>query len=130
MDECQAVYRVWDLGDRLVSRLIDEIPRQRMTILDRMETFLEARTELSATRRQAINDARHQMAREKWMTDPKAALQIVGRIARSDQAFRPSAGPASPPAYRLAYGLLGFRGAQALAGLRRLVKAPDAEQVA
>lgn len=129
-DECLAVYRVWDLGDRLVPRHIDEIPRQRMIILDRMEAFLTGKGGLNASRRQAINDARHQMARSRWLVDRDSSMKIVQRITQSDPRFRPSDGPASPRAYRMTYKLLGFRGAQWVAGLRRQLGAPTFGPVA
>ena len=118
-EDCLAVYRVWDLGGRLVQRMILEVPRQRLIILDRMETFLSNKGEFTKERRQAVNDARHELARGLWQHDRDLAISILHRIRESDRFFIPGNRPASPLSYRLAYRALGFRGAEWLANLRR-----------
>ena len=114
-----AVYRDWDHSPRLTTKNFAEVRRQRLIILTRMEDYLRDSAKISPTRRQAINDARHQIAREIWQRDRKHALDVVQQIGQSDPSFCPSEGPASPQSYRLAYRILGFRGAQWLADSKR-----------
>jgi glycosyltransferase involved in cell wall biosynthesis len=118
-DDCLAVYRIWELGDRLVRRMSHEIPVQRLKILNRMEQYLIEQSQLTAPRRQAINDARHQIARRVWLQDQETALEIVELIRHSDERFCPSEGPASPRSYRAVYRWLGFRATQRIADLAR-----------
>jgi glycosyltransferase involved in cell wall biosynthesis len=120
-DGCFAVYRDWDHGPRLTMKNFAEVRKQRLIILSRMESFLRDNTELSPARRQAINDARHQIARETWQRDQNFAVEIARKIKDSDPSFCPSEGPASPQSYRVVYRMLGFRGAQWVAGSRRSV---------
>lgn len=119
LDDRSSVYRNWDFGGRLTSKRIMEVPRQRLIILDRAEEFLRGANLLTAARRQALNDARHQMARSMWLHDRMLALEMVAHIARSDPHFCPSRGPASSRAYRIFYRLLDFRGAQWIGSLAR-----------
>jgi hypothetical protein len=118
-DDCLAVYRVWELGDRLVPRMIQQIPVQRLKILARMERYLTEQSQLTLSRRQAINDARHQIARAVWLQDRNAAVGIIEQIRHSDERFCPNDGPASPPGYRAIYRILGFRDTQRIAGILR-----------
>jgi glycosyltransferase involved in cell wall biosynthesis len=111
-DDRSAVYRNWDIGGRLTGKHVNEVPKQRLIILDQIETFLHEAGLLTDTRRQAVNDARHQLARRMWHYDRKLAMEMADRIYRSDASFRPSGGVASPRVYRLVYRLLGFQGAQ------------------
>jgi glycosyltransferase involved in cell wall biosynthesis len=120
-DECLAVHRIWEHGSRLTTRLSEEVERQRLLILGRMEQFLRDKSELTLERRQAINDARHHMARMIWLRNPTAALDIMRQIEESDASFHPSEGPLSLPAYRLTYKMLGFVGAQWVADSRRKI---------
>jgi glycosyltransferase involved in cell wall biosynthesis len=118
-DDSSAVYRNWDIGGRLTGKMIFEVQKQRLMILDRMERFLDETGALIPRRRQAINDARHQLARVIWKHDRKWADEVVLAIAISDPEFRPSRGPASRSLYRTAYGLVGFQATQRLADLAR-----------
>jgi glycosyltransferase involved in cell wall biosynthesis len=118
-DGCFAVYRDWDHGPRLTAKNFAEVRRQRLIILSRMENFLRDNAQLSPARRQAINDARHQIARETWQRDQNFAVEIARKIKDSDPSFCPSEGPASPQSYRVVYRMLGFRGAQWVADSRR-----------
>jgi glycosyltransferase involved in cell wall biosynthesis len=120
-DGCFAVYRDWDHGPRLTTRKFSEVRRQRLIILSRMESFLHDTASITPARRQAINDARHQIARETWQRDQQLALHIAQQIGNSDMSFCPSKGPASPQPYRLVYRILGFRGAQWVADSKRSV---------
>jgi glycosyltransferase involved in cell wall biosynthesis len=120
-DECLAVYRDWDHGLRLTRRLPEEIRVQRLLIIDRMEQFLRDRCDLTPERRQAINDARHQIARGFWITNPKGARGIMRQIEQSDASFCPSEDSPSSPIYRLAYKVLGFVGAQKIAVYKRKI---------
>jgi len=121
LDECLAVYRELDHGGRLTQKLADEVERQRLVIVERIERFLRANGALTPARHRAVNDMRHEIARKVWLKDERAALDIVHGIAESDPTFCPSEAPASPPLYRLVYKALGFQGAQRIAGYRRRV---------
>lgn len=127
-DECLAVYRDWDHSIRLTQKLSGEVDRQRLLIIARMEKFLGDTSELTGLRRQAINDARLQVARKIWTRDEAAALAVARQIDRSDPSFCPSDGPARPSAYRLAYRLFGFAGAQRVADCARKVGSLVAER--
>jgi len=127
LDEGLAVYREWNDNSRLTHKLADEVERQRLVIMDRMERALRDRQRLTLARRQAINDLRHEIARKTWLKDEQAALDIVRTIERSDPSFFPSETPASPPAYRLVYKAIGFRGAQRLAAGRRKIASQIAD---
>jgi glycosyltransferase involved in cell wall biosynthesis len=115
--DISAVYRNWDIGGRITMRLIHEVPRQRLVILDRIEGLLDETGALTDQRRRAINDARHQIARGFWSRDRDAALRIIEQIRQSDELFCPSEGPASPAGYQAIYRRLGFRRTQRIAGL-------------
>lgn len=116
---CFAVYRDWEHGPRVTRRDRAEIHRHRLAIMDRIESCLRARGELSAARRQAVNDTRHRIARDLWKTDRGFALEVLRSIRASDSSFVPARGPASPPLYSAVYRLLGFRGAQVVASWKR-----------
>jgi glycosyltransferase involved in cell wall biosynthesis len=118
---CFAVYRDWDHGPRLSSIRPGEVDVQRLLILDRIETCLQNRAELTFPRRRAVNDARHQIARKLWVRDRGLALDVARRIQKSDRVFRPSTGPASPWLYLLTYRLFGFHGAQRVAACKRML---------
>jgi hypothetical protein len=104
----QAIKRDLDHSQRLIKRLPQEVRAQRLLILERGERFLWKTSELTAVRRQTINDIRHQLARAYWIGNPGAALDIVRQIEESDASFCPSENSLSPPTYRLAYRTLGF----------------------
>jgi glycosyltransferase involved in cell wall biosynthesis len=114
-----AVYRNWNFGGRITTRLIQEVPKERLIILDRIEVLLDETDALTDERRQAINDARHQIARGFWLRDHDAALRIIERIHQSDERFYPSEGPASPTGYQVIYRRLGFRRTQRIADFLR-----------
>lgn len=120
-DECLAVY--CDLEDvaRVTRKVPGEVDRQRLIIFDRIEDVLAERKELTTARRQAINDARHQLARKYWRSDRQLKIWILDRIRKSDPKYLPDRGPASPPAYIAMYRILGFEAAQVIAALRRQV---------
>jgi len=118
---CFAVYRDWDHGPRVSAKRPGEVDLQRLRILDRIEACLRNRTELTPARSDAVNDARHQIARKFWIKDPDFALRIARRIHASDGAYCPSVGPASPWPYLLMYRLLGFHAAQRAAACKRLL---------
>jgi glycosyltransferase involved in cell wall biosynthesis len=122
LDSCLAVYRNWEHTSRVSWKGVFEVERQRLIILDRVENCLWERGELTPARRRAVNNARHHIARKYMQQDEAAALDIVRSIERSDPSFCPSEGPVSPPSYRLAYRLLGFRGAQLVARYKRSIR--------
>jgi glycosyltransferase involved in cell wall biosynthesis len=79
-NECLAVYRDWDHSVRLTQKFAGEVDRQRLAIISRMEDFLLQSGGLTAPRRQAINDARLEIARKIWVRDhDRAGNRAVGR---------------------------------------------------
>jgi glycosyltransferase involved in cell wall biosynthesis len=118
-DECLAVYCDFEDDRRVTRKVPGEVDRQRLIIFDRIEHALAKQRELTTTRRQAINDARHQLARKYWQQDKQLKNLILKKIHKSDSNYIPEAGPASPSTYIAAYRLLGFNAAQIIAALRR-----------
>lgn len=118
-DECLAVYCDSEDTTRVTRKVPGEVDRQRLIIFDRMEQVLAERKELTTMRLQAINDARHQLARKYWRSDKPLKASILVRIRRSDPNYLPDLGPASPPTYIATYRLLGFEAAQLVASLKR-----------
>ncbi len=112
---CYAVYR--DIADpsRVTRKLASEVHHQRLHILKRMETFLGSNGSLTALRKQAINNARHGLARHIWHVDRATAVHALNHIEQSDPGFTPTAGPAAPWHYRIAFQLFGFSVAEAIA---------------
>ena len=120
-DECLAVYCDSEDAARVTRKIPGEVDRQRIIIFDRIERVLAERKELTAMRLQAINDARHQLARKYWRSDRQLKISILDRIRRSDPSYLPDRGPASPPTYIAIYRLFGFEAAQVIAALRRQI---------
>ena len=119
-DCCLAVYRQWDHGVRISNSLPQEAYRQRLLIMDRIETHLKKQNELSPARHAAINDTRHAAARMFWRQDRAWARKIAESIRASDPNYLPWDQPASPRLYSAAYWLLGFEAAQVLASYKRM----------
>ena len=118
--ESGAIYRQWS-SQTVCQRDRPELRRRVLEILEREESFLRERGELSALRRQAINIARFEAARIAWLSSRDEARAIMSTVDESDPSFVPE-GVAAPWRYRLAYRTLGFDGAEALAGgLRKLI---------
>jgi glycosyltransferase involved in cell wall biosynthesis len=122
-DECLAVYCDSEDATRVTRKVPGEVDRQRLIIFNRMEQILTERKELTTARLQAINDARHQLARKYWRSDKPLKNSILAMIGKSDPNYLPDIGPASPPAYIAMYRLLGFEAAQIIAALRRQILA-------
>jgi glycosyltransferase involved in cell wall biosynthesis len=116
---CLAVYCDLERSSRVTRRVRGELDRQRLAIFDRMEKCLRERNDLTVPRGQALNDARHQLARKLWWSDRKIAVKILQQIHSADATFRPTVGAAAPAIYLLAYKILGFRGAQIAAAFKR-----------
>jgi glycosyltransferase involved in cell wall biosynthesis len=116
-DSTGAVYRQWS-DDTVCKRNIGEVHRRRLMIEAAAEDHLHETGQLSAARRNAINQARFEIARGAWQYDRKLALGIVGNIHASDPAFRPD-GPAAPARYRAVYGPFGFAAAELMAEQQR-----------
>ena len=112
-----AVYRIWS-EETLCRRDKALTRRERRRITDRLEAHLAANGGLNAERHWAINQARFEMARMAWLSDPAEAAEIIGEIRRSQPGFLP-AEAAAPPTYRFAYRALGFAAAEKLASFRR-----------
>jgi glycosyltransferase involved in cell wall biosynthesis len=120
-DECLAVYCDLEHDTRVTRKVPGEVDRQRLIIFDRIEHVLAEQKRLSPARLQAINDARHQLARKYWQQDRELKNSILDRIRKSDPSYLPDPGPASPLAYIAMYRLFGFDGAQMIAALRRQI---------
>lgn len=120
-DSCLAVHRALHHPERITYKFRYQIVEQRLLIVDRVERFLRQCGELSPARRQAVNDARHELARWAWgaFGDKALASDVVRQIAASDPRFQPSQSDASPTVYRLAYRLAGFDFAQRIAAVKR-----------
>lgn len=116
-----AVYRNWDIGGRLTTKLINDVPRQKLMIFDRIEGYLGGAGLLTVARRQAINDGRHQIARRVWHYDRGLAMDVARRIARSDAGYCPTQGHVSSTAYRVVYRLVGFARAEHLGAVGRRI---------
>jgi glycosyltransferase involved in cell wall biosynthesis len=118
-DGNMSIYRYWEHGGRLSDRMRDEVHKQRLLILDRIEKHLLASGQINDARRQAINDTRHAEARMLWRGDPAWALRVVDSIRESDPSYCPINQRHAPPLYSLIYRLFGFKAAQILAFWRR-----------
>jgi glycosyltransferase involved in cell wall biosynthesis len=115
---CLAVYRDLEHDGRITRKPRGEFVRQRLTILDRVEEHLEQRLLLTPIRRQAVNDARHELARSLWRSHRQQAIDTYKRIRTSDAYFLPSA-TSNPMLYLIAYRVLGFQAAQIIASCKR-----------
>src|SRR5437588_3330786 len=118
-DSSLAIYRNWEHGSRVTGRLGSEIDRQRLKILDRISRCLAGRGTLTAARRRAVSDARHEVARKAWSRDRRLALDVIRQVKASDPGFCPSEGPSSPQAYRFIYRMVGFEASQWIAKGKR-----------
>jgi hypothetical protein len=114
-----AVYRDLEDDGRITRKSRGEWERWRLAILERIEKYLEERLKLTAPRRQAVNDARHELARRLWRIDRQLAMNTFQRILNSDRCFLPTVGPSSPLLYSMVYRRLGFRAAQSVASFKR-----------
>ena len=116
---CLAVYRDLEDDGRITRKSRGEWERQRLAILERIEKYLEGRSKLTEPRRQAVNDARHELARRLWGIDRRLAMNTFQRILISDRYFLPTVGSSSPLLYSMVYRTLGFRAAQTVASFKR-----------
>jgi glycosyltransferase involved in cell wall biosynthesis len=116
---CLSVYRDWEEDGRITRKSKSEFVPERLAILDRIEKHLEQHSLITPVRRQAVNDARHDLARGVWKSDRQQAIDIHQRILASNPFFRPSVRPSSPLLYSAVYRLLGFQTAQIAASCRR-----------
>lgn len=116
---CLAVYRDLEQNDRITRKSATRLISERLAILDRIEMHLEQHLLMTQSRRQAINDARHELARSLWQTERQQAIDAHRRILNSNSAFFPSVKPSSPLLYSIAYKFLGFENAQIVASYRR-----------
>jgi glycosyltransferase involved in cell wall biosynthesis len=110
-----AVYRIW--SEETVCRKDPvRVIRTRTELIDRMLAWLRETGRLTSAHRTAAGQAFFEMARS-WARSnlPAATAYLEERRAGPGVCLR---GPAAPARYRLAYRLLGFRGAEVLA--RRL----------
>jgi glycosyltransferase involved in cell wall biosynthesis len=120
-DSCLAVYRDWDNVARVTRKSRTEVDRQRLIIMDRMETCLLRRRELTASRHQAINEMRHAIARKLWRIDRGWAERVEQRIHESDPHFFPGRHLQRPGLYSVVYRLLGFERAQKLVSYKPML---------
>lgn len=113
-----AVYRKFS-GGSLSSRNISRVRVERAKIESRIERHLASVGALTEDRQLAIDQARFELARSTWPESRSQARLFHDSI--KSRWFRPT-GPAAPALYRLAYKVLGFEGAEILAGLTRSTK--------
>jgi glycosyltransferase involved in cell wall biosynthesis len=116
-----AVYRLWS-EETLCRRDKALTRRERRKITDRLEAHLDETGRMTGERRWSINQARFEMARMAWLSDPAEAANIIAEIRHSQLGFRPEKATA-PLAYRMTYRALGFAAAESLAALKRRVAA-------
>jgi glycosyltransferase involved in cell wall biosynthesis len=117
---CLAVYRDVEQEGRITRKPRGEFVRERLAILDRIEKHLQQHFLLTPFRRQAVNDARHELARSLWGIDRQQAIDTYRRILASNPSFIPTVAASSPRVYSIAYRILGFRGAQIAASFKRV----------
>jgi hypothetical protein len=80
-----AVYRDMEGPGRITRNSHGEFERQRLHILERIETYLNEYSKLTPTRRQAVNDACHELPRRIWERNRQLATDIYQRILASDR---------------------------------------------
>ncbi|MCB1276981.1 glycosyltransferase [Prosthecobacter sp.] len=124
-DDVGAVYRQWESGS-VCTRNPVESHHRRLEIVQRAKNYLKAQDMLTPERLWAANQARLEVARIVWQYDQVRAADIARVIHRSQPTFLPD-GPGRRIhyglGYRLGYRLLGFEGAEKLAGWgRQLLK--------
>jgi glycosyltransferase involved in cell wall biosynthesis len=112
-----AVYRQWS-DSTVCRRDISEVHRQRLAIEDRLEAHLKGKNLLTTSRRNAINQARFEVARIAWEYDPAFSSAVMRTVRQSQPSFRPT-GAAAPWTYRVCYRYLGFARAQNISSGRR-----------
>jgi glycosyltransferase involved in cell wall biosynthesis len=115
-----AVYRQWST-DTVCKRDILEVHRRRLEIEQLLEDHLRQTEQLTRKRLRAINQARFEIARIAWHYDARFASEIVECVRKLDSKFSPT-GAAAPVHYRLIFHLLGFQGAERLAGMARRLR--------
>lgn len=107
-----AVYRLW--SEETVCRKDPvRVIRTRTELIDRALAWLDQNQALQSAHRHAAAQAFFEMARSWARYDLDAATHYLDDRRRRT-SIRPR-GPAAPVNYRLAYHLLGFRRAEALA---------------
>ena len=117
---CLAVYRDLEQNNRITTRRpLGERVREQLAIIDQAEKHLAQHSLLTPLRRQAVNDARHQLARRLWRSDRELAVDIHERILTSNRSYVPTVTSWSPRSYSIAYRVLGFLGAEILASYKR-----------
>ena len=124
-----AIYRIWS-SHTVCHRDKPQVRQRRLEITRRGEYHLKSQGELSTLRRDAINQARFQMARLAWQHDPIEANSIVGEIRKTDPGFHPAGnqpgGHHPPLSYRILWRLFGFRAAESVgAWVRRVRRGPQ-----
>jgi glycosyltransferase involved in cell wall biosynthesis len=125
-----AIYRIWST-ETVCHRDKPQVRQRRLEITRRGESHLLAQGQLSPIRRDAINQARFQMARLAWPHDHAEAESIVAEIRKSDPHFQPAGrqpgGHHPPLSYRILWRLLGFRAAESVGdSMRWLRRRPQA----
>jgi len=109
-----AVYRIWSEETRCRQ---NERPVifSRTALSEALRDWLRARGEWRPAHRQALGQALIEMARKLAAED----LDFAARYHSAHKGDIWLAGPAAPFSYRAAYRLLGFAGAEKLAGAMR-----------
>lgn len=112
-----SIYRQWS-DQTVCKRDIPEVHRRRLEIERKLEEHLSRTGQLTQTRRQAISQARFEIARTAWQYDRSFATAIMDDVRKSDPRFSPT-GDAAPPHYKLVFRACGFNFAEGLATAAR-----------
>jgi glycosyltransferase involved in cell wall biosynthesis len=114
-----AVYRQWS-DETVCKRDKPETLRRRLEITKRAEDALREQHQLTPARLRALNQGRFESARQAWLTNPRLAAEIIAGVRESEPAFVPG-GIAAPLHYRVMYRLFGFRAAEGMATVKRVM---------
>jgi glycosyltransferase involved in cell wall biosynthesis len=117
-DECHSVWRDWSVAGTVSTRDSAEVRRRRLAILDGMEQFLLKGGRLTPARRQAVNQARFEIARGTWNMDRAASAAIMQQVRASQPSFRGEP-PAANTLYRIMFRLVGFQLTEFAARVKR-----------
>jgi glycosyltransferase involved in cell wall biosynthesis len=115
-----AVYRFH--GSTTVSRKDPlRTVRLKLELLEKMQKYLEQHGSLTERHQQELYAGRMEAARSTWSMDPKLACAMAAR-ARSTGAWWVSFSQALPASFQFSSRLLGYAGAERLAGWLRNVR--------
>ena len=117
-DEVGAVYRQWSQNTVCTKNPLLSIAK-RLEIIDATEAHLLATGQQTTEQAIAIAVTRMELARSVYQLDPMVAHAVERQARLQLPARKLPKAAAFPPAYRVAYRLLGFGGAEWLAKTAR-----------